>query len=234
MTTFLQRTTLALLLLSTAALSACGDDDATQRKAFVAFLQTRIVDKPGIHVPHPTADETKAWGGYAQQYAIITGFNDELSQHVTAPMNQAIARGSITSLQDLVTRRADLVEVRRGMGMIRADLDKQFANAEAVHASLKQPPDLKPVFDAAYERDVAGPAHAFQTALPVADDAVAAAVDLGDFLVQHHDKIILQGAQVQVSDPALQRDLSARLSALNAKGQAAQSAQQRLQTLVEG
>ena len=234
MTSFLQRATLALLLLSTAALSACGGDDAAQRKAFVAFLQTRIVDKPGIHVPHPTADETKAWGGYAQQYAIITGFNDELSQHVTAPMNQAIARGSITSLQDLVTRRADLVEVRRGMGGIRSDLDKQFATAETAHASLKQPPDLKPVFDAAYERDVAGPAHAFQAALPVAEDAIAAAVDLGDFLVQHHDKIILQGTQVQVSDPALQRDLSARLSALNAKGQAAQSAQQRLQALVEG
>ena len=149
-------------------------------------------------------------------------------------MNQAIARGSITSLQDLVTRRADLVEVRRGIGGIRTELDKQFATAEAAHASLKQPPDLKPVFDAAYERDVAGPAHAFQAALPVAEDAIGAAVDLGDFLVQHHDKIILQGAQVQVSDPALQGDLSARLAAMNAKGQAAQAAQQRLQALVEG
>ena len=223
-----------MLLLSTAGLSACGDDDAAQRKAFVAFLQTRIVDKPGIHVPHPTADEIKAWGGYAQQYAIISGFNDELSQHVTAPMNQAMSRGSITSLQDVVTRHADLVEVGRGIGEIRADLDKQFATAEAAHAALKQPSDLKPVFDAAYERDVAGPAHAFQAALPVAEDAIGAAVDLGDFLVQHHDKVILQGAQVQVSDPALQRDLNARLAAMNAKGQAAQSAQQRLQALVSG
>ena len=233
MTTLLLRRSTVLFLL-TAALAACGDDEAAQRKAFIAFLQTRIVDKPGIHVPRPTADETKAWGDYAQQYAIITSFNEDLSQHVTAPMNQAVSRGSVASLQDLMTRRADLVEVRRGMGELRAELDKQFLTAEAAHSALKQPPDLKPVFDAAYDRDVAGPAHAFQAALPVADDAIAAAVDLGDFLTQHHAEVVVQGAQVQVSDPALQRDLNARLAAMNAKGQAAQSAQQRLQALVNG
>ena len=233
MKTLALRPTILLLMLA-AALSACGDDDAAQRRSFVAFLQTRIVDKPGIHVPHPTAEETKAWGGYAEQYAIITGFNDQLSQHVTAPMNQAVSRGSITSLQDVVTRRADLVEVRRGIGEIRADLDKQFAAAESAHSALKQPADLKPVFDAAYERDVAGPAHAFQAALPVADDAIAAAVNLGDYLTQHHGEIIVQGAQVQLSNPALQSDLNARLAAMNAKGQAAQSAQQRLQAMVNG
>ncbi len=47
-------------------------------------------------MPHPTADESKTWGSYASQYAIITGFNDALSEHVTAPMNQAVARGAVT------------------------------------------------------------------------------------------------------------------------------------------
>ncbi len=103
---FLRAAALPLLVLS--ALSACGDDDAAQRKAFIAFLQTRIVDKPGIHVPHPTADESKAWGSYASQYAIITGFNDALSEHVTAPTSRAVSRGAVTSLQDLIARRSDL------------------------------------------------------------------------------------------------------------------------------
>ena len=160
-TLLLRRTPLPLLLLLMAALSACGDDDATQRKAFIGFLQTRIVGKPGIHVPRPTVDETKPWGGYAQQYALISGFNDGLSQHVTAPMNEAVSRGLVTSLQDLVTRRANLVEVRRGMSDIRNELGKQFAAAEAAPVALNQSPDLKSVFDAAYERDIAGPAHAF-------------------------------------------------------------------------
>ena len=224
----------ALLLLIASALSACGDDDDAQLKAFIAFLQTRIIDKPGVHVPQPTADETKAWGSYASQYAIIVNFNDALSRHVTAPMNQAVSRGSITSLQDVVTRRADLAEIRRGMGDLRTELDRQLATAEAAHAGLKQPADLKPVFDAAYERDVTGPTHAFQDALPVAESALAAAVDLGDFLAQHSKAISVQGAQVQVSDPALQRDLNARLAVMNAKGQAVQTARRRLQALVDG
>ena len=223
-----------LLLVMASILSACGNDDGAQRKAFIPFLQTRIIDKPGIHVPHPTADETQAWGSYAQQYAIITNFNDALSRRVTEPMNQAFSHGSITSLQNVMTRRADLAEIVSGMGNLRTELDKQLATAEAADAGLKQPADLKPVFDAAYGRDVTGLAHAFRDALPVAESALAAAVDLGDFLAQHGKAVSKQGKQVQVSDPAVRRDLNARLAVMNAEGQAAQAAQQRLQALVNG
>lgn len=227
-----RRTTLALML--GAVLSGCGDDEAAQRKTFIGFLQTRIVDKPGVHVPHPTAEEAKSWGDYAQHYAIITGFNDTLNQRVTAPMNQALGRGGVTSLQDLVTRRDDFVAMRRGMDDIRTELGKQLAVAEAARAGLKQPADLKPVFDAAYDRDVAGLARAFQATLPVVEDAMTTAIDLGDYLAQHRGAVTIQGAQIQVSDPAVQRDLNTRLAALNAKGQEVQAAQRRLQALISG
>ena len=223
-----------VVLLSLAALAACGDGEPEQRKAFIAFLQTRILDKPGIHVPHPTADEAKSWGPYADQYLIITAFNDGISQRVTAPMNQALARGAVTSLEELAARRADLVEARRGLATIRSELDKQFAAAEAAHAGLKQPADLKPVYDAAYERDVSGPARAFGSVLPEADDAIGAAVEVADFMAQHRGAVVLQGGQVQVADPALLRQLNDRLAAMNAKAQVMQAAQQRLQTMVNG
>jgi hypothetical protein len=147
-------------------------------------------------VPHPTADEIKTRGSYASQYAIITGCNDVLSEHVTAPMNQAVSRGAVTSLQDLITRRSDLTEIRRGMADLRTELDKQLAAADAAHAALKQPADLKSVFDAAYGRDVTGPANAFQQVIPVAESALAAAVDVGDFIAQHGNAVSVQGAQV--------------------------------------
>ena len=228
----LRRITLSLLL--TMALSACGNSDAAQQRAFIAFLQTRIIDKPGLHVPRPTPEEAKAWPNYAAQYAIIMDFNDGVSQHVTTPMKQAIAGGAVTSLQDLVSRRGDLVVMRRGMGEIRTALNRQFATAEAAHAALSQPAELKAAFDAAYQRDVAGPAQAFQQALPVADDALAASIDVGNFLAQHSRQVVLDGAQVQVNDSALRQELGARLATMNAKAQAAQAAQQRLQSLVRG
>ena len=189
---------------------------------------------PAASVLPETAEEAKSWGDYAQHYAIITGFNDALSQRVTAPMNQALGRGGVTSLQDLVTRRDDFVAIKRGMDDIRAELAKQFAAAEAARAALKQPADLKPVFDAAYDRDVAGLARAVQAALPVAEDALTAAIELGDYLTQHRAAVTIQGMQIQVTDPAVQRDLNTRLAALNAKGQEVQAAKRRLQSLISG
>lgn len=222
------------LLFLLSQLFACDSSDFTQQRDFVSFLQTRIIEKPGIHVPHPTPDEAKAWPKFAAQYAIITDFNDGISQRVTAPMTRAVAGGAVTSLQDLVARRGDLVAVRRGMGEIRSALNEQFAKAEAAHAALSQPADLKIIFDAAYQRDVAGPAQAFQQALPLAEDALAASIDVGDFLAQHRKQVSLEGAQVQLRDPDLKRKLGALLATMNNKAQAAQAAQQRLQSLVRG
>ncbi len=82
------------------------------------------------------------------------------------------------------------------MADLRTELDKQLAAADAAHAALKQPADLKSVFDAAYGRDVTGPANAFQQVIPVAESALAAAVDVGDFIAQHGNAVSVQGAQV--------------------------------------
>src|SRR5580658_7491601 len=82
------------------------DDEPAQRKAFIEFLQTRIIDKPGMHVPHLTPEEAKSFGDYAKQYAIITDFNDGLDRVVAKPMQEAIDRGAVHSLDEVVTRHA--------------------------------------------------------------------------------------------------------------------------------
>jgi hypothetical protein len=42
------------------ATAGCFDNEPQQRRAFIAFLQTRIIDKPGLHIPimsdHDVAD----------------------------------------------------------------------------------------------------------------------------------------------------------------------------------
>lgn len=223
-----------LPLVLTLALSACGNGETAQQRAFIAFLHTRIIDKSGMHVPHPTPDEAGKWPKYAAHYAIIVDFNDGVSRHVTAPMAQAIAGGTVTSLQDLVARRGDLATVRRGMSEIRNALERQIIVAEAARSALIQPAELKAAFDAAYQRDVTDPALAFQQALPAADDALAASIAVGDFLAQHRNKLVLNGAQVRLSDPVLRQELNAMLATMSAKALAAQAAQQRLQSLVRG
>lgn len=220
----------ALLAL---VLTGCNDEPA-ERKAFVTFLQNRIIDKPGLHVPHLTPEEAKSFGNYAKQYAIITDFNDGLDKSVAKPLAEAINRGAVHSLDDLVTRHADFVAARDGIAQLRGAVDKQLAAADAAHAALQQPDDLKPVYDKAYERDVTIPARAFADIFPDLSQALTAIVDLGDFIAQHKDKITINGPLIQTSDAALQPQLQALVGALTAKSEAIVKAQEHLRLVMNG
>ena len=227
------RFALAGVVLLALLVAGCNDEPA-QRKAFITFLQTRIIDKPGLHVPHLTPEEAKSFGDYAKQYAIITDFNDGLDHSIAMPMQEAMTRGAIHSIDEVVTRHADFVAARNGIAQLRFALDKQIAGADAAHAELKQPDDLKPVFDKAYDRDVTIPAKAFADIFPDLSDALTAIVDLGDFLEKHKNKVTINGPLLQTSDPALQPQLAALVNALAAKNEAITKAQEHLRTVLNG
>lgn len=224
---------MAAIMLLTAFVAGCNNEPA-QRKAFIDFLQTRIIDKPGLHVPHLTPEEAASFGDYAKQYAIITDFNDGLDKSVAQPMTAAINRGAVRSLDDVVTRHADFVAARDGVETLRNAVEKQLAAADAAHAALKQPDDLKAVFDKAYERDVTIPAKAFEDIFPDLSQALTAVVDLGDFIDQHKSAVSINGSALQTSDPALQPQLQALVDALLSKNAAIVKAQEHLRLVMNG
>ena len=214
-------------------LAAC-DGEPAQRKAFIAFLQTRIIDKPGIHVPKLTEDEAKSFGPYAGQYAIITDFHAALDQRIEQPLKDAVQHGAAPSIADLMSRRTELEGARKGMGDLVTAMNEEYARADARRNALQQPADLKPVFDAAFERDVTVPAQAFKEALPTGVDALTSVLDIASYVDQHHDKIKINGSLLQVNDPALQHELQAKLDLARTRGEAALEAQRRLQALARG
>jgi hypothetical protein len=221
-------------LLALFALVACGDNEPTQRKAFIQFLQTRIVAKPGVHVPKLTQEESAGFGDYAKHYAIIADFNASLDRAVSQPMQQAIEAGAPRSLSEVVTRRQEIAAVGAGLAAIRGALDGQLRLADAAHAALKQPDDLKPVYDAAYARDVTMPAKAMTELFPDVDETIKAILAVADFITAHKDKIKIQGPMIETSDPSLQPPLAAMLDTLRAKNEAMQKAQQKLRALISG
>jgi len=109
-------------------LVACGDSEATQRKAFIEFLQTRIIGKPGVHVPKLTEQETASFGAYAKHYAVIADFNAGLDEAVSKPMERAL-EAAPRSLDQLVSKRSEIAEIKSGMGAIRSALDRQLADS---------------------------------------------------------------------------------------------------------
>ncbi|SCX73498.1 DUF3053 domain-containing protein [Variovorax sp. EL159] len=235
MRTFVQRLgALSLLLAFSVVLVACGNKEADQRVAFIAFLQTRVLDKPGLRVPTPTAEEKASFGDYAQHYAVITDFNEGMNQSVSKPMNEVMAKGAPRSITDLASRHDDLKAAKEGLGGLRTALDQQVAKADAAHAQLKQPDDLKQVYDKAYEKTVTAPATTFKEVFPALDTVFASALSIGDFLQQNKSKIQVSGSSVTVSDPAVQAELNKMLQQLNSQSAAINAAQQKMQAMVRG
>jgi len=227
------RTGLALLLTAPLLLTACGDKEPDQRAAFSKFLQTRILDKPGVRVPQPTEEEKKSFGDYASHYAVITDFHAGMNQSVTS-MDAAMQQGSIRTVNDLIARRGDLVKARTTMTEINTAIAKQQAQADAAHAQLKQPADLKPVYDGAYDRVVTQPANAFKAVFPLVDASLQRAVDTADYVEKNKAKIQVSGATVRVSDPKVQAELNTRLQALNSGAAALNKSQADMQKMIMG
>ncbi|WP_369659825.1 DUF3053 domain-containing protein [Variovorax sp. V15] len=235
MRTFIQRLgAMSLLVAFSLALVACGNKEAEQRKAFISFLQTRVLDKPGLRVPVPTAEEKASFGDYAQHYAVITDFNEGMNKSVSQPMTQIMAKGALRSIADLPARRDDLKAAKDGLGGLRTALDQQSARADAAHAQLKQPDDLKQVYDKAYAKTVTTPSATFKEVFPALDTVFDSALAIGDFMEKNKSKIQVSGSSVAVTDPTVQAELNKMLQQLNGQSAAINAAQQKMQAVVRG
>lgn len=215
------------------ALIACGNSEPDQRAAFKQFLQTRIIDKPGVHVPQPTGDESKAFGDYAGQYAVITDFNNEMSASIK-PFGGLAQKAAVRSLNDVIAHRDDLKTVQSGLNDMGQQLKASKAKADAAHAQLKQPDDLKAVYDKAYDRTVSVPSDTFLEVLPQINSAMDSTLKVADYVDAHKAQIEINGPIVKVQDPKVQAELNTLLQDLNTQAKSVQQAQTRLQAVMLG
>ena len=224
---------LALAVALPLVLAACGDKEPEQRAAFTQFLQTRIVDKPGVRVPQLTDEEKKSFGDYAAQYAVITDFNAGMDASVK-PLSGIMQKGAMRSVNDIVTRRDDLKTVQAALNDMNAALIEQQDKADAARAQLKQPEDLKAVYDKAYEKTVSLPADTFRDVLPQLNATFDSSLKIADYVEAHKAQIDIAGPIVKVNDPAVQAELNQLLQDLNSQAKNVQQAQTRLQAVMLG
>ncbi len=216
-------------------LSGCGDNEPEQRKAFIAFLQTRIVDKAGVHVPQLTDDEKNSFGPYVDHFAVITAFTDNPEMMATGAKMQTITqRVSLNSIQDLVDHRADLKSVSDDLAKVQETMNRELAKSTAARTALKQPDDLKAVFDKAFEKDVAAPVRAFNETFPIVADIAAAGIKLGDYVDSHRSKVTMSGRSVGGEDPQTAKELDILVKNLAAQAPRFQEAQRHLRSILQG
>lgn len=226
--------TLACIAAATLWLGGCGASEGQEREAFSTFLQTRVLDKPGIHVPKLTDEERDDFGRYAEDYAIIADFNKAMDESVSPKLTTAMRAGAITSIGDLATRLDQLREAKTGINAMAAALDQEVARADAARAKLDQPEDLKPVYDKTYARLVTEPAAAFRSIVPVMNKVLDQAIDLGEYLEKNRDAVRISGPMIETGDPAERAAINEKLQALQANQQAVQAAQSRLRSVAYG
>lgn len=221
-------------LFAALLLAACGPSEGDQRKAFIGFLQTEILSRPGVRLPRPDAEKLKSFGDYAGHYAVIQRFHERMNATVAKPMQEATAKAAPRSVEDVVMRKGEIAAVRAGFGQMRQALDAAFAAAESERAALQQPDDLAKVYGAAYVRLVAEPAATFREVFPVTDESFAAILALAELIEANRSAIRVTGSQVDVRNAALRAKVQAAISAMNSRQSAMVAAQQKLRQTVYG
>jgi hypothetical protein len=224
---------LAFVAIATTATACFGDNEPEQRKAFMSFLQTRVIDRPGVRIPNPSADEIKSIGPYAAHFKVITDFTGDPA--LTA-MAQKLQSGlpNLSNIQSVIDNREGLRKTSAEMGGLIRAMNEKHAATQKERDALKQPDDLKPVYDKAFDKTVTAPVNGFREAVPIAEAIIEAAANLADYVVNHKDTVRITGGQLQPTSPRAQSELTPLVNAIAAQGAKFNEAQRKLRAAITG
>jgi len=219
------------LCLVVLMLTGC-DDEPTQRRAFIEFLQTGIVDRTGVHIPIMKPDKAESFGPYAAHYQIILDFNAGFD---LAPLERvARLKGQITNLEDFAAHRDDLHALRDALPGLIATLHQRLATANAARVALQQPADLQAVYDKAFDRVVTRPGMLTGKMLDLLPSSVDAMIALADYVADNPKIIRVSGMGGGSQDPDVQRHLADLIEAIHRNDEAADDLKRQFQALLSG
>ncbi len=203
------------LIAVAGGLGACGGSEEEQRKAFIQFLQTRIVDKPGVAIPRPTAQEKIAFGRYAADYDVILNFaNNADPVAAYRKFNYSLPR--MDTAQNMLAQRA---ENRLAGRRVRANSEKLLRPGRRSGGRARRPEAARRS-QVRLQRSVRqgdhDPGGRPEKIAPIAQKLAKVAADLGDYLYIHPDKVLANGNNFQIADTATHDSLVALTDELNA------------------
>jgi hypothetical protein len=228
----------ALCFLFAAALAAWGNSEADQRKAFIAFLQD-INNRPGIHFLVPTPNDEKAFGPYLQHYAIILDFGKDMKAPTDDFLAQITKIGfgpnpSPRSIEQMAAAPADLMAAKDVVDKMEQGIETRLAKINTDRAALKQPDDLKAVYDKTFDKLVTAPAMAFENSAKALDGGVDAAIALVNYINAHRTKLVVSGMQIQAKDQRTLDELQPLMKAYQAAGERFVAAQRQSDRVLQG
>lgn len=190
-----------MLLLMMFALSGCGDKEPAQRQAFIDFLQSRILDKPALAVPQLTEAQKKQFGDYTQDYAIITGFHHQMNIELDSSLVPVFAgMNGVNSVSNLLEQRDDLKKMADSSEKWKEKIVLLKTQADTRHAALKQPDDLKKIYDQAYEKTIVKPTQITEQVFDLLPQVLNLIVAKADFIKNQGKNVTITGNRLQFAN----------------------------------
>src|SRR5215472_3964177 len=230
------RAVIAILVALT--LAAWGNSEPDQRKAFIAFLRD-INNRPGAHVLVPSANDEKAFGPYLAHYAIILEFNKDMKAPTDDFIAQLIKLGfgpnpAPRSIEQIAATPADLTAAKDVVGKLEQGIETRLARTNADRAALKQPDDLKAVYDKTFDKLVTAPAVAFDNSAKALDGGIDATIALVAYINAHRGKLVVSGMQIQAKDQRTLDEITPLMKAYQDAGECFIAAQRASDRVLSG
>ncbi|QEN89787.1 DUF3053 domain-containing protein [Labrys sp. KNU-23] len=204
-------------------LAACFSKEPEQRKAYIEFLQSRIIDnKDETTFPAMTSRQEEAFGPYVDSFKIMATFFDGMNERTGVGRNATKSPMSLPGAPELIADPT-LLDKFSASFLQRARETKILVDtADTAKARLQLPDDLKAVYDKAYDRTVSKRGRDWANLEPQWTGVTDQMKKLVAFVRQNQSKIQVQGSGLLTDDPAILaqmqgilKDLYARQDALN-------------------
>lgn len=186
-----------MALLVVLQLTACGDKELDERKAFIDYLQNTVM-RSGARVPTLSEDQKQKFGRYVSDYAILVSFSQQVSRSVDASLAPLLVEiDQIRVPQDYLDKRSALQQSSGALNLLPERLQLAKNQADNAAAQLKQPDDLKVVYSQVYEKVVTQPATMLTSAVPAAVNFAQLLVQVGDYLQEQGSTVAFNNSGVQ-------------------------------------
>jgi len=219
-----------VILLSSLLLAGCEDDkkpaspEEARNIAFIGFLQKDVLDSAVLSLPPLTAEQRQAFGPFAADYEIITGFHNSLSEAMDIYFPQIMGQMQrFETLPNLQRNWQAVFAVRNLLNTeVKGSLDRAYQSALASRQRLQQPDSVKTVFDKVFVRSVEKPTASVRELLQILDESLDIMENMGSFLDDNKEHITFSGILVRAKTPAMQQELDTLMKEFNFRADALQ------------
>ena len=104
----------------------------------------------------------------------------------------------------------------------------------ADRGALKQPDDLKAIYDKTFDRLVAAPAMAFENSAKALSNGIDAALAFVTYINAHRSKLVVSGMQIQAKDQRTLDEIAPLMKAYQDAGERFVAAQRQSDRVLDG